>query len=193
MKIILILILASSFIGCKNENRYYKNNSSPFSNYDDYVDGYSDGIYCAEVEYYYSKTGTRSTYTLEVEIKNNELTVIYWPNGGWLDSSHFYPPDISSGYAEFESDRGGEYTVEIIGEEGECYTSRYAPNEKSFVSDEEDQICSRCGGYKYEYDNYCSSCTDDIENTCLNCGAYEYGVYGGLCSNCQDKNDDEDW
>ena len=43
-----------------------------------------DGDYCAEIDYYYSKTGTESTYTLKVEIEDNELVKIYWPNGdGW--------------------------------------------------------------------------------------------------------------
>jgi hypothetical protein len=194
MNKILILLLIFSLVGCKNKSRNYNENSSYSSSYDESEDGYSDGTYCAEIEYYYSKTGTRSTYTLEVEIEDNELTVIHWPNGGWLDDSHFYPPDISDGYAEFESDRGVEYTVEITGEEGDCYLSNSAPSENSFVDDEEDQICPRCGDSKYSYDDYCDSCTDEEENTCSNCGAYEYGVYGGLCSSCQDNEDEnDDW
>lgn len=192
MKKILILILVISVFSCKNKSRKYESNESYYSTYAYEEDGYMDGTYCAEIEYYYYKTGTRSTYTLEVEIEDNELTVIHWPNGGWLDDSHFYPPDISDGYAEFESDRGVEYTVEIIGDEGDCYISNYAPSESSFVNEEEDQICPRCGDSKYSYDEYCDSCTDELENTCSNCGAYEYGVYGGLCSSCQEDNDD-DW
>ena len=191
MKKILILLMIFSFISCKNKSWNYENNSSSYeSSYNE--DGYADGTYCAEIEYYYYKTGTRSTYTLEVEIEDNELTVIHWPNGGWLDDSHFYPPDISYGYADFESDQGVEYTVEIIGEEGDCYLSNSAPSENSFVAEEEDQICPRCGNSKYSYDDYCDSCTDEEENTCSNCGAYEYGVYGGLCSSCQDDEND-DW
>ena len=57
---------------------------------------YNDGNYCAEVEYYNLKTGTHSTYTLPVEVENNKLTVIHFPNGGWLDDSHFTPPTIST-------------------------------------------------------------------------------------------------
>ncbi|MDN3494280.1 hypothetical protein [Winogradskyella bathintestinalis] len=192
MKNILFLLMIFSLLSCKNKSRNYDSNSSYSSSYYEDEDGYTDGTYCAEIEYYYYKTGTRSTYTLEVEIEDNELTIIYWPNGGWLDDSHFYPPDISDGYAEFESDRGVEYTIEITGEEGDCYTSSSAPSENSFVDDEEDQICPRCGDSKYSYDDYCDSCTDEEENTCSNCGAYEYGVYGGLCSSCQDDEDD-DW
>ena len=84
------------------------------------------------------------TYTLEVEIEDHELTIIHWPNGGWLDDSHFYPPDISDGFAEFESDKGVEYSVEIIGEEGDCNLSNYAPSERNFVDDEDQE---------YEEDN----------------------------------------
>lgn len=113
---------------CKNKNTY-KSGTSLLGN-----DGYSDGIYCANVEYHHPNTGTNSSYTLKVRIENNELTIIYWSNGGWLDDSHFYPPDISDGYADFESDRGIEYSVEIIGAEADCYTSRYAPS-----SEEEEQ------------------------------------------------------
>ena len=193
MKNIFILLLIFTALGCKNNKDNYENTSSFFSTHEESEYGYSDGTYCAEIEYYYSKTGTRSTYTLEVEIEDNQLTVIHWPNGGWLDDSHFYPPDISDGYAEFESDKGVEYTVEITWDEGDCYLSNNAPSESSFVDDEEDQICTRCGYSKYSYDDYCDSCTDELENTCSNCGAYEYGVYGGLCGSCQEEEDGDDW
>ena len=76
--------------------------------------GYEDGTYSAEIEYFNPETGRSSTYTLDVEIKDNELTVIHWPNRGWLDDSHFSPPDISSGYAEFTNDEGYEYEVTIL-------------------------------------------------------------------------------
>ena len=114
----MIIISTLILFGCGG-----KSSSNQGSYDDDY--GYQDGTYCAEIEYYYYKTGTRSTYTLEVEIEDNELTKIYWPNGGWLDDSHFYPPDISDGYATFTSDRGIEYSVKIIGNEDTCYTDSY--------------------------------------------------------------------
>ena len=135
MRKILLLLMIFSIISCKNKSRNYDDNSSYNSSYSENEDGYSDGTYCAEIEYYYSKTGTRSTYTLEVEIEDDELTVIHWPNGGWLDDSHFYPPNISDGYAEFESDRGVEYTVEIIGNESDCYLSNNVVSEEDFFSE----------------------------------------------------------
>jgi hypothetical protein len=101
-------------------------------------DGYADGTYCATIEYYYSVTGKRSTYTLKVEIEDNELTIIHWPNGGWLDNTHFSPPDISDGTATFTSDRGAEYSIEIIGEEDDCGLSGYVEEEEDVEDVEEE-------------------------------------------------------
>ncbi|PKV75290.1 hypothetical protein [Pontibacter ramchanderi] len=103
---------------------------------EDYAYGsYSDGTYCAEVDYYNPNTGNSSTYTLEVEIEDDDLTTIHWPNGGWLDDSHFSSTDISGGSASFTSDRGYEYTVTITGEGGNCYTSSYIDDEEEEEDD----------------------------------------------------------
>lgn len=137
MKKILIIVLILSAASCKNQSRNDDEYPPPYSVNDENQDSYSDGTYCAEIEYYYSKTGTRSTYILVVEVEDNKLTVIHWPNGGWLDDSHFYPPDISDGYAKFESDIGAEYTINIIGDEDDCSLSNYPPSENSHIEDEE--------------------------------------------------------
>jgi hypothetical protein len=133
LKISLLLCLSVLLIQCKKSN----NNYEPEESYSD-QNGYSDGTYCAEIYYYYSETGTSSTYTLLVEIENNELTVIHWPNGGWLDDSHFTPPDISSGETSFTSDRGVDYTVKIIGNEGDCTTSSYVSDEDDLIQQKEE-------------------------------------------------------
>src|SRR5690606_4640507 len=78
---------------------------------------YENGIYCATVDYYNPNTGTSSSYILNVEVEGDELITIYWTNGGWLDESHFYPEDISSGSCDFTSDKGYDYTVTIIGDD----------------------------------------------------------------------------
>ncbi len=109
------------------------------SNYYSEENGQEDGIYCAEIDYYYSVTGTSSTYTLEVEIENNELTIIHWPNGGWLDDSHFSPPDISDGEANFTSDRGVDYTVRIIGNEGDCSLDTHVTDEDELIEEKEEE------------------------------------------------------
>lgn len=78
------------------------------------VDTSKDGIYCAEVEYYNPNTETESTYTLPVEVEDDRLFKINFPNGGWLDDSHFEPEYIEDGKAEFTSDEGNEYKVKLL-------------------------------------------------------------------------------
>lgn len=77
---------------------------------------YADGEYTAEISYYNPKTRTQSEYTLNIEIEDDKLVKIYWSNGGWLDDSHFTPPDISTGEAFFKSDKGYQYRVRVVGE-----------------------------------------------------------------------------
>lgn len=75
---------------------------------------FDDGEYCALVEYFNPNTGTSSEYQLSVEVKNGELVLIKWPNGGWLDESHFTPEEIDEdGRTEFTSDKGYQYTISI--------------------------------------------------------------------------------
>lgn len=80
----------------------------------------TDGIYCAEIEYYNPNTGSSNTYNLDVEVEYGDLVKIYWPNRGWLDSSHFTPTDITSGSCFFVNDKGYEYNV-TLEEKGGCY------------------------------------------------------------------------
>jgi hypothetical protein len=127
--IVLTAIISLAISGCGNKNRESSVTEEQ---------GYINGTYCAEVDYYNSETGTSSTYTLEVEIENNELTIIHWPNGGWLDDSHFTPTDISSGEASFTSDRGIEYTVRIIGNEGDCSVDTYVTDDDAIKTQDEE-------------------------------------------------------
>jgi hypothetical protein len=97
-------------------NRTTNTNSNTESSYEDYDSELShpDGTFSAEVDYYNSNTGTSSTYTLDVEVENNEVTVIYWPNGGELDDSHFTPQELDgNGSCSFTSDEGYDYEVTI--------------------------------------------------------------------------------
>jgi len=158
------------------------------------ADGFEDGSYCADVSYYNPNTGTSNTYTLEVEVENNEVVQINWGNGGWMDEDHFYPEDLDdSGYCSFSSDKGYDYTVQITGQD--CGGTDESSIESDMQEDEEAVICSRCGGQKDDYDTYCQSCTsrieDEEENTCSRCGGFQYYVYGGLCDNCTSQ-DEED-
>lgn len=158
----LLLLLQS----CKNEKDYNIKDSfysSPEETTLEDEEGYStseknfNGTYCAEVEYYNPNTGTRNTYDLDVEVEDGYLVQINWPNGGWLDETHFTSEDISSGECEFRSDKGYRYTV-TLGEKGggcnnEGYRLRNDVNE-----DVEETTCPECGDEKEEYDEYCYYC-----------------------------------
>jgi hypothetical protein len=85
---------------------------------------YADGVFCAEVYYYNPNTATHSKYTLTVEVENNEVIQINWPNSGWLDNDHFYNAELDdNGYTNFTSDKGYDYEIQIIGEAAGCFTN----------------------------------------------------------------------
>jgi hypothetical protein len=75
---------------------------------------YPDGAYEATVYYHNSSTGYSATYTLEVEVEGNEVTVIYFPNDGWLDDDHIWPDELDEdGYVLIEGEDGKSYEVQI--------------------------------------------------------------------------------
>jgi len=79
---------------------------------------YPDATYCADINYHNPKTGTRHTYTLNVEVESNQMIKIYWGNGGWLDDSHFTPEELDgNGECSFVSDMGYKYEIKITGPE----------------------------------------------------------------------------
>ena len=102
MKQILYVTFLLLILGCKK---------SPST------ENYPDGKYCAEIEYNNPKTGEQTTYTLPVEVEKGRLIKIEFSNGGWLDDSHFSPPDITDGIASFKDDRRRAYEVTLINDE----------------------------------------------------------------------------
>ncbi|AMA49974.1 hypothetical protein [Flavobacterium covae] len=139
-KVICILFIATFLISCKKTD-----SSSRFYEYEDNETSYNeeefpDGEYCAEIDYHNPDTGTSSTYTLTVEVESGELVKIEWNNGGWLDSSHYSPPDISDGTASFEDDRGREFEVRILSD-GSCSNSSYVGDNgnENYYGSEEDE------------------------------------------------------
>lgn len=82
------------------------------------VHKYPDDTYCAEVNYYNPNTGTSTKNDFNVDVENNELVKIQFPNGGWLDDSHFTPEELDeNGYCSFTNDNGYKYEVQITGPE----------------------------------------------------------------------------
>lgn len=149
-----------------------------------------DGIHCAKVEYYNPNTGTFSVYTLEVEVENEEIVKIYWPNGGWLDDSHFTPVEISDGNASFTSDVGYEYEVTLLDGE-DCSFGKHSLY--NYDSEAEDEICPGCGGEKDSWEKLCEDCQDKI---CPMCGGSKF-PYDDYCDDCQEEIDasenQDDW
>ena len=74
----------------------------------------NDGTYQATVDYYNSATGHSATYTLDVEVENSQVTVIYFPNSGYLDDDHITPDELDeNGFVSIEGDDGKTYDVQI--------------------------------------------------------------------------------
>jgi len=130
MKKFKILILLAAIIGlhsCKKSSNESENTDEESSFISD---SYPDGTYCADIDYYNPDTGTRSTYTLNVEVESHEVTVIQWSNGGWLDSTHFNPEELdSSGYCSFTTFDGNQYNIQITG--SECTSTDTVNDEES--------------------------------------------------------------
>ena len=91
IKNILLIFLVPFLLSCGNSN---ENLNDELEEYYSYDDGFESGDYCAEVDYYNPNTGTSSTYTLNVEVEDNVLVTVHWPNGGWLDETHYLPADL---------------------------------------------------------------------------------------------------
>ena len=121
---IIITILTS----CNNSNdksstdrnsNYYKE-SSEYNDYeeneDDYYEeeGFEDDTYSATVDYYNPETGYSATYTLDVEVEDNQVTIIYFPNDGYLDDDHIWPDELDeNGFVSIEGEEGKTYDVQI--------------------------------------------------------------------------------
>ncbi|SEI96275.1 hypothetical protein SAMN04488018_1082 [Myroides marinus] len=174
----LVLLIFISIIGvsCNKGSR----NSGSY--YGSYTDGYSDGTYCAEVEYYNPRTGTSSTYELDVEVEDGNLVQINWPNGGWLDETHFTSEDITSGSCSFSSDRGVEYTVTLLSEGGGCGSGHAL--QRDVNADIEESTCPDCGGDKDKWDEYCPDCTyKKTKEVCPECRGRKYS-WDDYCDDC---------
>ncbi|MBM3161649.1 MAG: hypothetical protein FJZ66_09980, partial [Bacteroidetes bacterium] len=105
--VIGILIILFFLFTC---DKKFNNDVDEFPIEGQTAEGFEDGTYCAEVDYYNPNTGKSSEYTLEVDVESNEVTTIYWGNGGWLDEDHFTPELLDEqGECSFSSDRGYEY------------------------------------------------------------------------------------
>lgn len=221
---LLLILLLLQIISCQKEINYSdvqiedieRDDFDPYSmeissneDVDIYLEAtgdYPDGTYCAEVEYYNPNTGTRSTYDLDVDVESGDLIMLHWPNGGWLDETHFTPENISSGEVEFTSDRDYRYTV-TLGDYGGCsYTDDYKIRRDVNEDVEEEarkkeaETCPQCGGDKYQYEEICYFCKsnnereeqDKIDHTCTRCGGHKFSSFDEYCDNCERELENND-
>lgn len=197
--LIILTVFVSCFYSCKDNstsNSSYTEEERIAAGLEEEI-GYKTDTYCAEIQYYNPNTGTSSTYTLNVEIEDNELVKIIWPNGGWLDDSHFTPQELDEdGYCSFTSDRGNRYKVQITGEE--CSYTDSSRVRSDFQEEEDAVTCPQCGSQKESYNTICYSCErkkkDIEEHTCKKCGNYDSFMFSmdDYCSDCERKIRDEE-
>ena len=93
--------------------------------------GFEDGTYCAEVDYYNPNTSTHSSYDLEVEVEGNEVVRLNFGNGGWLDTDYFDPEELDSdGKCTIVSDRNYEYSIQLVEKDGNCIQGKIPEEEE---------------------------------------------------------------
>jgi hypothetical protein len=152
-----ILIYVSFLLfSCSNNESKYSNETDSVENSlqdNDSNEKLQDGTYCAEIEYRNPNTRTHSTYTLTVEVENNEVIQINFPNGGWMDQDHFNGAELDDeGNASFTSRKGYDYEIQISSNERDCsadYVSR----------------AQQCSG-TIEEGNQCENMTDNSNGLC---------------------------
>jgi hypothetical protein len=108
----LIVVVAFIFLSCDS------NNGSEYLIEGQTEQGFEDGTYCADVEYYNPNTGTSNSYKLSVDVEGNEVVKISFGNGGWIDRSHMTPEELNTaGYCSITNDKNYEYRVQITGKD----------------------------------------------------------------------------
>lgn len=92
------------------------------------------GDYFANVHYENPNTNYSAYYNLKVVVEDDQLTTIYFPKGGQLDTDHFESPEMEEkGEFRFKDDKGREFQVYLI-----CEFDEYCAvtSDKSFLEKE---------------------------------------------------------
>lgn len=114
-RIFLLLFTLTILFSCSKSESADVNTTYEFTSSEDLDEGYKDGDYCAEVEYYNPNSGTQSSYTLTVEVSDNAVKRIIFPNGGYIDNEISDGSLDSSGETSFTNNKGYQYRVKIKG------------------------------------------------------------------------------
>lgn len=145
---------------------------------------YSDGLYCAEVDYSHPATHDSYSYLLQVTIREKKLIRVNLPNGNNLFNDNFTLNGFGNNLVYYKSPKGIKYSVRIIADFKECQFSLDAPNEITFIEEEEKKVCPICSKPKISEKEFCISCEYQVSNTCPRCETFEKGLNGNLCRAC---------
>jgi hypothetical protein len=192
IKLFVLLFSVLSITSCKKsaDNSEDSEEVSTNSEVEVVEEAYSDDTYCADVDYYNPDTGTRNSYTLNVEVEGNEVVRISF-SSGWLDSSEFSSEELDSGGAcSITCFDGRQFDIQITG--SECTLTDAEVVSTNDYYEKQKLKCPECGGKKYSYDDVCDDCKDKAEHTCKKCGQEDSFMWSTdeLCSDC--KREDED-
>ena len=85
-----------------------------YNNGDETNSSIEDGTYSATVDYYNPDTGYSNTYTLDVEVEDNLVVQIDFPNDGYLDDTHIEPQELNeNGHCSIEDDEGRTFDIQL--------------------------------------------------------------------------------
>ena len=153
----LVIVLLGFLFFNSNDNASSDTEGTEYAIEGQTADGFEDGTYCAEVDYYNPNTGTNNTYTLEVEVQYNEVVKILFGNGGWLDSDHMTPQTLDeNGECVITTDRNYEYAIKITGKYCD-YPDNINPEEDVDLPRYTFAECTQMIGMTQEEISYCLS------------------------------------
>src|SRR5690606_2376512 len=155
-RILLLTISLSIFFSCSKSESADVNSTYEFTSSEDVDEGYKDGEYCAEVDYYKPNSGTQSSYTITVEVSDNAVSRINFPNGGYIDDEISDGSLDSSGEASFTNNKGYQYNVKIVGDAAGCFESVPMTEQCLGITEDGDQCqneTDNASGYCWQHEN----------------------------------------
>lgn len=88
-----------------------------------------NGRYCADVQYYNPNSGTSSDYKLIVNVLDNQLVKLDFPQGYLADADLPSAVFSSTGHTSFTLPNGYKYSIEIAGPESNCFDGALKPSQ----------------------------------------------------------------
>jgi len=77
-------------------------------------------LYCVDVDYYNSKTGTQSSYRLTAEVSSSKLVKLNFPSGGHIDDTDFGEVYFEDKVAYAALKGGKSYKIKLLSKGTDC-------------------------------------------------------------------------